>query len=189
MLKYKYCFKKNQWKKLMEEKAMAKKEIATFEELQETLNRLNNPGALLVAGKEKSNPMTIGWGSVGIIWGRPIFAVLVRPSRFTHGLMESWPEFTVNIPSLEMDKIVNFCGTKSGRDVDKIAECKLTLEPGHKIEIPSLAECPIHYECRIVHKNNVILSELINEITSEFYPSGDFHTVYFGEILGVYRNK
>ena len=135
---------------------MDKKEIGAFDALQETLRRLENPGALLMTGKEKPNPMTIGWGNIGIIWGKPIFVVLVRPSRFTHGLMESWPEFTVNIPSAEMEKIVTFCGTKSGRGVDKVAECDLTLEPGHKIKVPSIAECPIHYECRTVHKNDVI---------------------------------
>jgi flavin reductase (DIM6/NTAB) family NADH-FMN oxidoreductase RutF len=164
-----------------------KKEIDVFDAFQETLRRLDSPGALLVAGREKPNLMAIGWGSIGIIWGKPIFVVLVRPSRFTHGLMESWPEFTVNIPSPDMDKTVDFCGSKSGRDVDKVAMCGLTLEPGHKIEVPSIAECPIHYECRTVHKNNVIPAELPSGITSEFYPCGDFHTVYFGEILGVYR--
>jgi len=168
---------------------MLKRQIGTFDVLQETLRILENPGALLVAGKEKPNPMTIGWGTVGIIWGKPIFIVLVRPSRYTHSLMENWPEFTVNIPSPDLDKVVNFCGTRSGRNMDKVAKCRLTLEPGHKVSVPSIAECPIHYECRTVHKNNVIPAELDRGIVSDCYPTGDFHTLYYGEILGVYRRE
>ena len=64
------------------------------------------------------NTMTIGWGTIGIEWGRPMFVAYVRESRYTRELLDKNPEFTINCPVGEFDsKILGFCGTKSGRDV------------------------------------------------------------------------
>ena len=70
--------------------------------LKQTLSRLTDPGLLLVsaAGDGKPNAMTIGWGTVGVIWGKPIFVVLVRPSRYTYSLLEASDSFTVCVPSV-----------------------------------------------------------------------------------------
>jgi flavin reductase (DIM6/NTAB) family NADH-FMN oxidoreductase RutF len=163
-------------------------DIGIFGHIRETLARLNDPGALLVAGKPQPNVMTIGWGTLGIIWGMPIFIVYVRPSRFTHHLLEEHAEFSVNIPAADMAEEVAICGTKSGRDTDKFVECNFTLQPGIKIEVPHIAQCPIHYECRIVHKNAVQPDALKRGIRADYYASGDWHDVYYGEILGVYRS-
>ncbi|MFC1713755.1 flavin reductase family protein [Candidatus Poribacteria bacterium] len=158
--------------------------------LKETLDTVRNPGLLLVAADAdgKPNAMTIGWGTVGIIWGKPIFIVLVRPSRYTYGLMEQSDDFTVNVPSAELRKAVAFCGSQSGRDYDKFAEMEMTAVPGRKVKSPIIDECVIHYECKIVHKNNVLKDELASEIVSSAYSSGDFHTIYYGEILSVYAS-
>ena len=160
------------------------------EYLKETLDKLGNPGLLLVSvdADGKPNTMTIGWGTVGIIWGKPIFIVLVRPSRYTHGLMELTDDFTVNVPSAELRKAVAFCGSASGRDHDKFAEMKMTAVPGKKVKSPIIDECVIHYECKVVHKNNVLKEKLASEIISSAYPEGDFHTIYYGEILSVYAS-
>jgi len=163
--------------------------IGVFDEFAETITRLNDPGALLVAGTDQPNVMTIGWATVGIIWGMPIFAVYVRPSRFTHHLMEEHAGFTVNIPTTGMATEVTICGTKSGRDLDKFAECGFTLEAGVKIDVPHIVECPIHYECQTVHKNAVLAETLTRKIRSAYYATGDWHDVYYGEILGVYRHN
>ena len=77
----------------------------------ETMKQLDGEGLLLASTKPDGeiNVMTIGWGTVGVIWGRPIFAVLVRPSRYTYQFIEASGEFTVNVPSLAM----KFCGRGS----------------------------------------------------------------------------
>ena len=156
--------------------------------LKETFEVMGQIGVLLVSGEmDKPNVMTIGWGTAGIIWGKPIFITLVRPSRYTHGLIEKGKEFTVNVPTLEMEEIVSFCGTVSGRDHDKFKEKNLTPLPGKKIKCPVVKKCSIFYECRVVHKNLVIPGELFPGITSEFYPQGDYHTIYFGQILAAYK--
>jgi len=163
-----------------------REEIGTYDAYGETMEQLRAGGLLLVSGKQ-GNPMTIGWGTVGVIWSRPIFVVLVRPSRYTFGFIEECGEFSVNVPTDGLKREVALCGSKSGRDVDKIEQCKFTLETGISISVPHIKECPIHYECRVVHKNNVINADLAQEIVQQSYPSGDFHRVYYGQIQGVYR--
>lgn len=167
-----------------------KVEAGNFDYLNETLDVLAKPGLLLVStdADGKPNAMTIGWGTVGIIWGKPIFVVLVRPSRYTHGLMEQTEDFTVNVPSADLRKAVAFCGSKSGRDCDKFAEQGLTAVPGKKVKSPIIDECVIHYECKVVHKNDVLKDKLADAIVSSAYPAGDFHTIYYGEILSVYAS-
>jgi flavin reductase (DIM6/NTAB) family NADH-FMN oxidoreductase RutF len=132
--------------------------------------------------------MTIGWGTIGIIWGKPIFVVLVRPSRYTHGLIEQMEDFTVNVPAADMADVVAFCGSASGRDHDKFAEKGLIAVPGRKVKSPIIDQCVIHYECKVVHKNDVLKDNLASEIISSAYPRGDFHTIYYGEILSVYAS-
>jgi flavin reductase (DIM6/NTAB) family NADH-FMN oxidoreductase RutF len=167
-----------------------KVEVSYTDCLKETLDALRKPGLLLVSADAsgKPNAMTIGWGTIGIIWGKPIFIVLVRPSRYTHGLIEQTEDFTVNVPSADMADVVAFCGSASGRDHDKFAEKGLIAVPGRKVKSPIIDQCVIHYECKVVHKNDVLKDNLASEITSSAYPRGDFHTIYFGEILSVYAS-
>lgn len=78
----------------------------------ETLQKASDPGLLLVGAKKNgdTNVMTIGWGFIGLMWRKNIFAVLVRPSRFTHEFLDDSSEFTVNVPSEGMAEIVARCG-------------------------------------------------------------------------------
>jgi flavin reductase (DIM6/NTAB) family NADH-FMN oxidoreductase RutF len=71
----------------------------------------------------------------------------------------------------------------SGRDYDKFKEKKLTAIPSKKVKTPIIKECILHFECRVVNKNDLIPSELEKSITAALYAKGDFHRVYFGEIL------
>jgi flavin reductase (DIM6/NTAB) family NADH-FMN oxidoreductase RutF len=154
----------------------------------ETKRKLEEPGLLLVStNKEgKSNVMTIGWGLIGIFWGKPVFLVAVRPSRYTFSFIEESNEFTVNVPNDYMDDIVEYCGTVSGRRHDKFKECKLTLKKGRKVNVPVIKECKIHYECKVIHKVKVIPDLIPTDVKSVYYPRNDYHTLYFGEILDVY---
>ena len=168
------------------------KKIGVFDAFQETVKHLHEKrganGLLLIAG-ESGNPMTIGWGSIGIIWGIPIFTVLVRPSRYTHELIEDSGAFSVNVLSDEYAKQVLYCGTYSGRDRDKLKQCGFHLQPGNLISIPHLRQASVVYECMVVHRNKVLGDTLKNAIHGHYYSGGDFHTLYFGEILGVFREE
>ena len=170
---------------------MGKADIAHTDYVDEMLDLLQDPGLLLASADAagKPNAMAIGWGTIGIIWGKPMYCVLVRPSRFTFGLIEETNDFTVNVPYPEMSDIVAYCGTVSGRDHDKFAEKGLTATPGRKVKSPIIEECAVHYECQVVHKNKVIPRELTRGILERAYPNGDFHTVYFGEVVAVYADE
>jgi len=167
---------------------MAKRRIDYTDYLPLSLKVMREKG-LLLASLDKSgrpNVMTIGWGTVGIIWGKPIFVVLVRPSRYTFGCIEHTGDFTVNVPAKGMEDIVTYCGTVSGRDYDKFAEKGLTAVQGKAVKSPIIAECVIHYECKVVHRNDVIPERLAEEILSGAYVDGDYHRIYFGKILAAY---
>lgn len=153
-----------------------------------TLERLARPGLLLAtkgpAGKQ-DNAMTIGWATFGIIWGLPMCVVLVRPSRYTYGLIEAAQDFTVNVPSEGMAEAVAFLGSASGRDRDKLAEVGLATVPSGMVSAPTLADCPVTYECRVVHHNDVIPAHLEPRVDQGSYPRGDYHRLYYGQILAV----
>jgi flavin reductase (DIM6/NTAB) family NADH-FMN oxidoreductase RutF len=155
------------------------------EHFSEVLDALTSRGLLLGAHASggKPNLMTIGWGTIGAVWGMPIWIVLVRPSRHTFGLIERSGCFTVNVPPASLAAACDLCGTRSGRDVDKFKTFGLTPEQGLRVAAPTVAECPIVYECRTVHTNDVLESRLAKEILSTAYPRGDFHRVYWGEIV------
>jgi len=164
---------------------MSKVDVAFSEYLKETYQVMARDGLLLVsqAHAGKPNAMAIGWGTVGIIWGRPIFIVLVRPSRYTYGCIEKVPEFTVNVPTPDMKEAVQFCGSHSGRDVDKFRQLGLTTVMSSHVDPPLIEQCAIHYECRVVHRNDIQPDEMARQIITGSYAQGDFHRVYFGEIL------
>jgi len=166
---------------------MTKTKIEPFDAAAETMAALGSGGALLVAGAEPVNPMTIGWGQIGIAWGKPVFLVMVRPSRFTYGLMEKAEAFSVNVPGTDLAEACGICGTQSGRDIDKIAETGLAVERGVELDVPILSDCPVHYECRILEKNILDPATLDSGVDKSCYPEGDHHAVWWGEIVGAFR--
>ena len=166
-------------------------EIPYDVKLKETINSLADGGLLLVSqGNDgKPNAMTIGWGTIGIIWGRPMFVVLVRLSRHTYKLLEEDGDFTVNVMPDTMVDAVMYCGRVSGRDEDKFAEQGFTAAPALHVKTPIIGESLIAYECRTVMRNDVLPETLDSAILDSAYPSGDLHRIYFGKILGVQVDK
>ena len=166
---------------------MPKLKIKYTDHYVAVMEALNSHGLLLgsydAAGKP--NLMTIGWGAIGTIWGMPVWIVLVRPSRYTYQCIEHSGGFTVNVPSPAMGLACAACGSTSGRNRDKFAECKLTPERAATVLAPAVAQCPIVYECQVVHRNDVLPERLDGEIISGAYTAGDFHRVYYGKILTV----
>jgi len=157
----------------------------------QTIQRMREDGLLLMStGKDgKPNVMTIGWGTIGCIWSRPIFIVLVRPSRYTYSLLEQVNDFTVNVPPSELSAAASHCGSVSGRDHDKFEEAELTAIPSREVRSPIIKECVVHYECRTLHRNDLAPEALAQAVREEFYSGGDFHRVYFGEIVAVYADE
>ncbi len=169
---------------------MAKLGVPLTAYAEETVRALGSCGCLLVSGSmRKANVMTIGWGLIGPLWNKAFFLVAVRPSRYTYRFMEEVNDFTVNVPKREMEEIVDYCGSVSGREHDKFKEKRLTLTPSKKVSSPIISNCIIHYECRVAYKTNVVASGLPRDILTSSYPSGNYHTLYFGEILATHANE
>lgn len=170
---------------------MGKVRIRYTDYFAQTMERMREDGLLLVTeGKDaKPNVMTIGWGTIGSIWSRPIFIVLVRPSRYTYSRLEEVSDFTVNVPPRELAAAASHCGTVSGRDHDKFQEMQLTVIPSREVRAPIIQECVLHYECRTVHRNDLAPDTLAAAILDEAYPQGNFHRLYFGEIVAAYAEE
>lgn len=157
------------------------------------------PGGVLLTTKagEKVNTMTIGWGTLGTEWATPIFTVFVRESRFTKQLLDQNPEFTINVPMGAYDKsILGLCGSKSGRNMDKIQAAGLTLEAPEQISVPGIREFPLTLECRVIYRQAQDPAAITEENTKRFYPQDvdgsfpranrDYHTAYYGEVVAAY---
>lgn len=170
---------------------MAKSEMDYAQHYGAVMKALTSHGLLLgtydAAGK--ANLMTIGWGSVGSIWGLPMWIVLVRPSRYTYQCMEHSGCFTVNVPTEAMGLACALCGTKSGRDTDKPAECRLKVVRASHVMAPEAVECPIAYQCQVVHSNDVVPARLAGEILGGAYMNADYHRIYFGKIISIRVDK
>jgi len=166
---------------------MAKVEAAPLEHAPQTLAALSNPGLLLVSVDPQGRPnvMTIGWGSLGIFWRRPIFIAPVRHSRYTYGCIEHARDFTVNVLPRELANLANFCGSVSGRDRDKFAEADLTAAAALRVKSPIIEECVLHYECQVVHSNDLVPEAMDQSLLDALYASGDYHRFFFGEIVAV----
>jgi flavin reductase (DIM6/NTAB) family NADH-FMN oxidoreductase RutF len=164
------------------------KKVDEFKYVVEANRLMRGGGLFLVSEGKDGNPnaMVIGWGFLGTIWRRPVFVVAVRLSRHTHKLLEESDSFTVCLPGKGMEEWLEFCGTKSGRDVNKFKELGLTAVKGVDVEAPYVKECPVHFECEIVYRNEMKLGQLKKEIEGSVYPAKDLHTLYFGEVKGVY---
>lgn len=146
---------------------------------------------------EAVNTMTIGWGMIGVEWGKPVFITLVRESRYTKEYLDSTGEFTVNIPISEVDsKILSVCGTKSGRDLDKIQELGLILEESEIVSVPGIRQLPLTLECKVLYKQRQDPDAIPSAVIDRYYPevgmelaSGekrDYHTAYYAEIVNAY---
>ena len=165
-----------------------KQPIKLFELWQETIDAMTHDGLLLcsVGVDGKPNAMAIGWMTGGAIWSKPIIIVLVRPSRWTYSRLAEVPEFTVNVLPPEQSEAVQYCGTASGRAGDKFAHTGLKPVAAQRVRAPIIEQAVVHYECRVVHTNEVIPANLAADIKTSAYRNGDYHRVYFGEVLAAY---
>ena len=126
--------------------------------------------------------------NLGIIWEKPVFVAYVRQQRYSRQMLDECREFTINVPLGDYDrKILGICGSKSGRDIDKIEAAGLTLVAPEVIGVPGLKELPLTLECRVLYRQEQESHLFNDEITRKFYTieTGD-HICYYGEIVSAY---
>ena len=143
--------------------------------------------ALLTAGdRDVCNTMTIGWCQLGRLWSIPVCTVYVRPERYTYAFMESHDYFTVSVLPLRDRQTAQVCGTKSGRDIDKIKECGLTLRRGAG-DAPFFDEAEWVLVCRKLYAQDLDESCVLDERVLHHYGAkGGWHRAYTGEVVEAY---
>ena len=107
------------------------------------------PAVMVSCGDmQNSNIITIAW--VGIACSQPTRVYIsVRPERYSHHLIKQSGEYVINLTSEKLLPACDYCGIRSGRDIDKFAEMKLTKEQGTVVSAPMIAESPISLECKV----------------------------------------
>ncbi len=144
---------------------------------------------LLAAGtKEKSNAMTIGWGGIGTLWGRPALTVYVAEKRYTKEFMDKAEYFTVMAFDVEKSNVLNYMGTKSGRDGDKALA--LGLHTAYTANgTPYYTEANMVIECKLMYAAPFDPNGFKSDVPKNMYghfPAG-IHTMYIGEVINAWK--
>jgi flavin reductase (DIM6/NTAB) family NADH-FMN oxidoreductase RutF len=151
---------------------------------------LDKDWMLVTAGNmDDFNTMTAAWGHLGILWNMPIAIAYIRPQRYTFGFTNRYEDYTLTFFTEAYRPALNICGTKSGRDCDKVAEAGLTpmkTERGNVI----FREARLVLECRKVYEDDLKKNNFLDqEIIRKHYPKEDFHRFYMGEIVNAWMVK
>jgi len=157
--------------------------------LKEDFNTLlGERWGLLTAKAEPVNPMTVGWGQVGRLWGLPVCSVYVRPQRFTYGLMNDAKYFSLSFLPEELHAAAALCGSKSGRDTDKVKETGLTVM--HDLSAPYYAEAELVLVCRTLYVQDLDSACFLDRALEEkTYGGKDYHRMYVGQIETVLKAR
>lgn len=146
---------------------------------------INKEWMLLTAGTQAAhNTMTVSWGSLGELWGRYVSTVHIRPQRYTKEFVDAQTHYSLCVFEEQYREALNFCGSKSGRDVDKAKECGLT--PVFDRAAPYYAEAKLVMICRKLYRQEMQAADFLDKsLVDTCYPAGDFHWNYIGELEEV----
>jgi flavin reductase (DIM6/NTAB) family NADH-FMN oxidoreductase RutF len=121
--------------------------------------------------KGNTNIITIAWHTT-ISKNPPLYGISVAPGRFSYDLIKKSKEFVINFSSFDILEKIHFCGTNSGKKIDKIKEAKLTLIDSEKIKTPSIQQCYAHFECKLndtirLGDHDLFVGEVVNAKVDE----------------------
>lgn len=140
---------------------------------------------LITAGDEqKANTMTASWGGLGVMWGKNVVYIVVRKTRYTKEFIDKNDTFSLTFLPEEYRSALNYLGTVSGRDEDKIS--KAGLHPDYADNTPFFSEGNLVLICRKLSASPITPDQFIdNTIEEKWYKDGNFHTLYIGEITKI----
>ena len=164
------------------------KQIEINEFSENPFKLIGSDWMLITAKKgEKTNMMTASWGGVGILWNKPVATIYVRPQRYTKEFIDNEEYFSLCVLPEDYRQILNYCGTKSGRDEDKIAETKLTIDESEKV--PIFKESRLVLICKKLYAQDLTEQSFIDKsLVEKNYKAKDFHTMYIAEIEKILTN-
>jgi len=137
---------------------------------------------LITAGiRESFNTMTASWGGMGVLWDKKVCFAFVRPTRYTFEFLEKSKFYTFSFLDEQYRDILMYCGTKSGRDVNKVIETNLTPIFGNGTVF--FAEARLVMECKKIYVQDITPGNFLDQTMNEYYPKKDYHRIYVGEII------
>ncbi|WP_297211379.1 flavin reductase family protein [uncultured Flavonifractor sp.] len=144
---------------------------------------------LITAGTgERCNTMTASWGGLGVLWGKPVATVYIRPQRYTLEFVEREERFTLCFFGEEYRRALALCGSKSGRDLDKVKECNFTVETVDGA--PYFQQADLVLVCRKLYWQDMDPAHFLDgEIDGKWYPQKDYHRIFIGELETVLKKK
>lgn len=150
-------------------------------------SRIGEDWMLITAADSKgvTNTMTASWGCAGILWNKPVAVCFIRPQRYTYGIVEDGDTLTLSFfPKGEYREALRFCGTKSGREVDKFAATGLTVERTPD-GTPYPAEANLVLVCRKLYADDLKEGCFLDPEMLKHYAARDYHRFYICEITEV----
>lgn len=142
---------------------------------------------LISAGNgEQCNTMTASWGQLGVLWHKQVATIYIRPHRYTYEFVENNDYFTLSFFDERYRKELNLCGTKSGRDIDKVKECGFTVKTGSG-DAPYFDQANLVVVCKKLYSHDINPASFMDDGIMPCYPKKDFHRAYVGEIIEVYQ--
>ena len=140
---------------------------------------------LITAGnEEKANTKTASWGGLGVMWGKNVVFVVIRETRYTKEFIDANEDFSLTFLSEDYRSALNYLGTVSGRDEDKIAKAGLHLS--YKDGVPYLSKGKMVLTCKKMSATPITPDQFLDStIEEKWYKDGNLHTLYIGEITSV----
>lgn len=159
------------------------KEITVYDIKDNPFKLIADDWMLITAGNlAKFNTMTASWGTLGELWNRKIAICFVRPTRHTYGFMENSDTFTLSFFGEEHRDALNFCGSKSGRSIDKIAATGLKPIEWERQAV-YFQQARLVLICRKLYWQDLDPTHFLDPTIENNYPKKDYHRFYVGEIL------
>ena len=154
---------------------------------QNVFSLIGEKWMLITAGTaERCNTMTASWGGLGVIWGAPSATCYIRPQRYTKEFVDREEYFTLAFFGEEYRAVLALCGSKSGREVDKVKECGFTVKTA-RCGAPYFEEAELVLVCRKRFVQPMDPARLPEDVKERWYPQKDYHTLYIGEIVEAYQ--
>jgi len=165
---------------------MELKEVSSELITDNTFKLIGKDWMLVTAGEEAAfNTMTAAWGGLGVLWDKNICFCVIRPTRYTYAFMEKSENFTLSFFEEYYRDSLTYCGTKSGKDVDKVEKTGLT--PVFNNGAVYFSEARLVMVCKKIYTQDIVPEKFLDPEIDKFYPEKDYHRMYVGEIRRCLR--
>lgn len=159
-------------------------------DIDENIFKLIGDKWMLITGGDGNgyNPMTASWGGAGVLWAKPVVFCFIRPQRYTKHFMEDREYFTLSFYNEKFRPQLNLCGTKSGKDIDKVKETGFTSVISETGAV-YFDEADLVFICKKVYADDMKPENMLSPEIDKNYPGKDYHRMYVGEIIEVLEKQ